>query len=76
MNQLTKTESFNLLMNNSQEVSIEEMQLVYENFIVEITSLNHSDKDYQLIYRNLNLTRIEFQSLQTQIWDEQGGKMR
>lgn len=74
MNDLFKTELFNLLMNNSQQVTNREMQQAYENFIVETTSLNHSDKDYQLIYRSLNLTRIEFQSLQAQICYEQGEK--
>lgn len=74
MNDLFKTELFNLLMNNSQQVTNHEMQQAYENFIVEMTSLNQSDKDYQLIYRSLNLTRIEFQLLQAQIWYEQGEK--
>lgn len=74
MNDLFKTELFNLLMNNSQQVTNHEMQQAYENFIVEMTFLNQSDKDYQLIYRSLNLTRIEFQSLQAQIWYEQGEK--
>lgn len=74
INDLFKTELFNLLMNNSQQVTNHEMQQAYENFIVEMTSLNQSDKDYQLIYRSLNLTRIEFQSLQAQIWYEQGEK--
>lgn len=74
MNDLFKTELFNVLMNNTQQVTNHEMQQAYENFIVEMTSLNQSDKDYQLIYRSLNLTRIEFQLLQAQIWYEQGEK--
>lgn len=74
MNDLLKTELFSLLMNNSQIVTNLEMQQAYENFIVKMTSLNQSDKDYELIYRSLNLTRIEFQSLQAQISYEQGEK--
>lgn len=74
MNNLFKTELFNLLMNNSQQVTNLEIQQAYENFIVEMTSLNQSEKDYQLIYRSLNLTRIEFHSLQAQISYEQGEK--
>lgn len=74
MNDLCKNELFGLLINNSQQVTNHEMQQAYENFIVEMTSLNQSEKDYQLIYRSLNLTRIEFLSLQAQIWYEQGEK--
>lgn len=61
MNDLFKTELFNLLMNNSQQlVTNHEMQQAYEKSIIEMNSLNQSDKDYQLIHQSLNLTRIEF----------------
>lgn len=74
MNDLCKNELLCLLNNDSQTVTNLEMQQAYENFIVKMTSLNQSDKDYELIYRSLNLTRIEFQSLQAQISYEQGEK--
>lgn len=74
MGEILQTRLIALLKEQSPTVSEHEMQSTYENFIVETTSLNHSDRDYQLIYRSLNLTRIEFQSLQAQISYEQGGK--
>lgn len=74
MNDLCKTELFNLLKDNSQTVANQEMQQVYENFVTKVLTLNQSKTDYQTAFRSLNLTRIEFQSLQTQIIYEQGGK--
>lgn len=74
MNDLCKTELFNLLKNNSQTVANQEMQQAYENFVAEVLTLNQSETGYQTVFRLLNLTRIELQALQTQILYEQGKK--
>lgn len=74
MNDLIKTEFFVLINKDSQEVMNEQMFNAYGYFTEKIENLNQSDKDYQTVYRILNLTRIEFQSLQTHILYEQGEK--
>lgn len=74
MNDLCKTELFNLLKNNSHTVANQEMQQAYENFVAETLTLNQSETDYPTVFRLLNLTRIELEAVQTQILYEQGGK--
>lgn len=73
MDILCKKEFFNLLIENSS-VTNQQMQHAYENLVTEVLTLNQTETDYQTIFRSLNLTRIEFQSLQTQILYEQGEK--
>lgn len=74
MNDLLKTELFSLLKNNSQIVTKQEVQQAYENFVEEVSNLNQSERDNQTLFRILNITRIEFKTLQAQILYEQGGK--
>lgn len=74
MNNLLKTELFNLLKNNSQIVTNYKMQQTYENFVKEVETLNQSEADYPTFFRILNITRIEFKILQVQILSEQGKK--
>nr|WP_307986721.1 hypothetical protein [uncultured Dysgonomonas sp.] len=74
MNDFVKTELFNLLINFSPKITNHEMQFAYESFVKEVLTLNQSEADYSIVFRLLNLTRIEFQSLQTQILYEQGEK--
>lgn len=74
MNNLLKTELFNLLKNNSQIVTNYKMQQTYENFVKEVETLNQSEADYPTLFRILNITRIEFKILQVQILSEQGKK--
>lgn len=74
MNDLMKTEFFILINKNSLEITNKEMKNAYEDFVAQVEAINQSDKDYSIAYRALNLTRIELQSLQTQILYEQGGK--
>lgn len=74
MNDFVKTELFNLLINFSPKITNHEMQFAYESFVKEVLTLNQCETDYSVVFRSLNLTRIEFQSLQTQILYEQGGK--
>lgn len=72
MNDLIKTELFVLMNGSSQEIINFEMQYAYENFVKAVLTLNQSETDYQNNFRTLNLTRIELQSLQTQILYDQG----
>lgn len=64
MNDLTRTKFFILLTRNSQEVANEEMRNAYVGLLKEINNLNQSEIDYSNVYRELNLTRIEFVYLQ------------
>lgn len=74
MEKLVKTKIFNLLAESSSTVINDEMKNAYETFVKETFSLNQSEADYFIVFRSLNMTRIELQSLQTQILYEQGEK--
>ena len=73
MKRLVKEEFFNLLIDNSSVTNLK-MQHAYEIFVIDVLTLNQTETDYRTIFRSLNLTRIEFQSLQAQILYEQGEK--
>lgn len=73
MKRLVKVEFFNLLIDNSSVTNLK-MQHAYEIFVIDVLTLNQTETDYRTIFRSLNLTRIEFQSLQAQILYEQGEK--
>lgn len=68
-----KMKFFNLLADTSQEVTNDEMQNAYEEFIEHITVIGSSE-DYSNIFRMLNLTRIEITPLQTMYQYGQGKK--
>ncbi|KAA6319161.1 hypothetical protein EZS27_030912 [termite gut metagenome] len=74
MDKLLKTRFFNLLINSSQKVTNEEMQNAYGDFVKQVETLNQSETDYSVIFRILNFTRIEFSSLESVFWYEQGKK--
>lgn len=74
MNDLLKTELFDLLMNNSRIVTNHEMQQAHENFVAKVLTLNQSERDNQTLFRILSFTRIKFKTLQMQILYEQGKK--
>jgi hypothetical protein len=74
MKQLLNLELFSLLSDSSKEESNDEIRSAYEVFLEHVKILNQSEADYSIVFRSLNLTRIEFQSLQTQILYEQGEK--
>lgn len=65
---------FDLLSVLSKKVSNREMQQAYETFVKEVLTLNQSEADFKTIFRELNVTRIEFKTLQAQILCEQGEK--
>lgn len=75
MNDFSQTRLFDLLTESSQAVTNQEMQQAYESFVTEMESLNQTETDYSNIYRTLNITRIEFVSLQSLFQYEQGKKM-
>lgn len=62
------------LMSESSSVTNLEMLFAYEDFVRQIQILNQSEADSQAIFRTLNITRIELQSLHPQILHEQGEK--
>ena len=53
MNDLLKMRLFSLLTESSQEVSNTEMKSAYENFVMQVQNLNHSDNNYSVIVRTL-----------------------
>lgn len=74
MNDLLQTGLFSLLANDSQTVSNNTMKRAYDKLVEQIKTLNHSETDFKTIFRKLNITRIEFKTLQAQILCEQGEK--
>lgn len=74
MNYFSKMMFFSLITKKLQEITNERIKNVYENLVTEVLTLNQSETDYSVVFRKLNLTRIEFQSLQAQILYEQGKK--
>lgn len=64
MDYLLKSKLFCLLSETPEiETTTDEMKNAYENFVKEVITLNQSEVDYPIIFRRLNLTRIEFVSL-------------
>lgn len=55
-------ELFSLLSEVSQ-VTNEEIQNAYKHFMEQITAISQSEQSYHEIFRILNITRIEFDSL-------------
>lgn len=76
MNDLQKTELFNLMNENSKEITNEQIQCAYGKFIAYIDTISQVRNDYANIIRKLNITRIELESLFKQFQYEQGGEMR
>lgn len=74
MDQLAKPELFYLLEKSRLTATNHEMQQAYETFLKEVETLNQPATDFQTIFRILNITRIEFRTLQAQILCEQGEK--
>lgn len=70
---LTKTKLFSLLSEPS-EVTNQQMQSAYEDFVSQLTSSNQSEMNLAEAFRKLNLTRIEFDALETLPFYGQGGK--
>ena len=73
MNDLLQTRIFRLLSETSQEVTNEELQNAYGEFLskIEVVSVEES---YSTTYRTLTATRIEIASLETAPLYGQGGK--
>ncbi len=73
MNDLMKMRIFRLLSETSQEVTNEEMQEAYGEFVEQIRTVSNGN-DYSITYRILVATRIEIASLETTPLYGQGGK--
>lgn len=73
MNDLLNTSLFGLLAEDSPEVSTQEMNNAYGNFLKQVEVVSSSD-DNADVYRTLNITRIELVFLSSQFRYEQGKK--
>ena len=73
MNVLLNMRMFGLFSETSQEVTNNEMQEAYGEFLEHIKNVSDGT-DYSVIYRTLNATRIEIASLKTTPLYGQGGK--
>lgn len=75
MDYLLKSKLFCLLSETPEkEITTDEMKNAYENFVKEVITLNQSEADHPLIFRKLNLTRIEFVALRLHPQYGQGEK--
>ena len=63
MNDLLQTRLFRLLSGTSQEVTNEEMQNAYGEFVEKIRTVSN-ENDFSTTYRILVATRIEIASLE------------
>lgn len=73
MNDLLKMSFFSLLTEVSQEVTNEEIQNAYDEFVEQIRTMSNGI-DYSTTYRILVATRIEIASLETTPLYGQGEK--
>ena len=73
MNDLLQTRMFKLLFEPTQEVTNEEMQNAYGEFVEQIRTVSNGN-DYSTTYRILTATRIEIASLETTPLYGQGEK--
>jgi hypothetical protein len=73
MNDLSITKLFSLLSEPSQ-VTNQEMQSAYEEFVSQLTTYNQSEMNLTEAFRRLNFTRIEFDALEALPFYGQGGK--
>lgn len=73
MNDLLQTRLFRLLSGTSQEVTNEEMQNAYGEFVEQVRTVSN-ENDYSTTYRILVATRIEIASLETAPLYGQGEK--
>ena len=73
MNDLLQTRIFGLLNETSQEITNEEMQNAYGEFIHHVRTMSNENFN-STIYRLLVATRIEIASLETAPLYGQGGK--
>ena len=73
MNVLLNMRMFRLFYETSQEVTTEEMQNAYGEFVEQIRAMSNGN-DYSTTFRILVATRIEIASLETVPLYGQGGK--
>lgn len=73
MNKLLETKLFSLLSDTSQ-VTNEELQRAYGNFMEQVKTISQSEQDYSEIFRMLNITRVELVFLKALYRHGQGEK--
>lgn len=73
MNDLLRVKLISLLSDASQ-VTNEEMQIAYEDFVEQASALSQSEADFLKVFRMLSITRVELTFLQSLHRYEQGKK--
>ena len=73
MNELLR-ERLICLLSEPTQVTNKEMQCAYGCFMKRVEAVNQSERDYSIIYRTLNATRIELVAVQALHRYEQGEK--
>jgi hypothetical protein len=69
-------ELFSLLSENSH-VTDEQMQNAYKSFVEQITTISQSQQSYPEVFRMLNRTRIELDSLESSsLYELEKNKLR
>lgn len=74
MNYFLESKLFSLFPETSQEVTSQEIQNAYEEFIAYVDTISQVGNDLTSIIRKLTITRIELVSLLKQNQYEQGKK--
>lgn len=57
------------LLSDASQVTNEEMQNAYKCFMEQIIAVCQSEQSYHDIFRMLNITRIEFDSLESSLYE-------
>ena len=60
-------------MSEPSQVSMQEIQVAYDAFIKEFTEISSSEEDYSKVFRLLNHSLIEIDSIKTSSLYESGG---
>lgn len=74
MNYFLESKLFSLFSETSQEVTSQEIQNAYKEFIAYVDTISQVGNDLTSIIRKLTITRIELVSLLKQNQYEQGKK--
>lgn len=74
MNDLIKTEFFCLMTENSQKATNEQVHNAYGKFIGHIDTISLKESDLTIIFRKLNITRVELVFIESLYRHEQGEK--
>ncbi len=68
-----KNKKFFRLLSEPSQVSMQELQAAYEAFVEQITEISSIDSDYSKVFRLLNHSRTEINSIAVSPLFELGG---